>query len=69
MKRIRVNAEVLAVKESEVMKGRYYITAKAEGFGEVKYAGTKNHKVGDKVVLQDQKLRISSEGIRWEETK
>lgn len=66
MKRLCEDAEILAVKESEVMKGRYYVTARTKNFGEVKFVSTKRYKIGEKVVLQDQKFRTCSEQIRWE---
>lgn len=69
MRRLKEDAEVVAVKESEVMPGRFYITAKTQHWGEVKYVSTKKRAIGDKVVLQDQKLRNMTDMIRWQEVR
>lgn len=69
MRRIKVDAEVVKVTPSEVMEGVYYVTAQADYFGEVKYRSNREPKIGEKVVLQDQKLRNMTDIIRWEEVK
>lgn len=70
MERLRVEAVVTVIKKSVVRPDVSYVTAQTEGWGEVKYATTrKTLKVGDKVILTDQKYRTQAEGIRWEEAK
>ena len=69
MRRIRVEAVVIAVKQSAVRQNTYYITAEAEGWGTVKYLAHRKHEIGDKVVLQDQWNRIQADKIIWTEVR
>lgn len=69
MKRLRVEGTVIQSKRSQVRKSVYYITAQVDGWGEVKYVGTRNRKEGERVVLQDQKARAMHDMIRWQEVR
>ena len=70
MERLKVEAVVTAVKKSAVRPDVSYVTAETKGWGVVKYATTrKTIKVGDTVVLTDQKHRNQADRIRWQEDR
>lgn len=67
MERIVLYATVLSVKPSAVKEGILYITAQAQGFGQVKFATTRKVEVGDIVAVRSQKLRAAYDMFRWEQ--
>lgn len=69
LKRLRVEAMVIGCKESMYRKGVYYVTVEAKSWGTFSYVSKQKRREGDRVVLQDQKLRASRDMIRWEEVK
>ena len=69
MARIKIQATVLEVKQSVIKHGCYYVTAETKEFGIIKYVSKRRPKIGELVVLQDQKLRAMTDKIRWQEKR
>lgn len=67
--RVRIQAEVVAIKRSEFKKDSFYVTVKADGFGEFKFLSHRPMEVGDTVMLQDQPNRTMTDPFMWKEVR